>query len=127
MEIHFKSAHTADVEKEVTLEITSKTQRKLLALKKYLGKTDAPTQVYVELGRATEAHLNGEVWRTQINLDLRGKRYHTDKTAETLLASIDMAVKDLEAELRKAKQKHESLLRQGGSLVKSIMRGFKAP
>jgi ribosomal subunit interface protein len=124
MEIHFKSAHSTDVEKEVTSEVTSKTQRKLIALKKYLGKTDAITQVYVEFGKATEAHLSGDVWRTQINLDFKGKRYHADRTAETFLASIDAAVKELEIELRKAKQRNESLFRHGGSALKSFMRGF---
>ncbi len=36
MEIHFKSAHTKDVEDEVTPEVVSIAQRKLISLKKYL-------------------------------------------------------------------------------------------
>ncbi len=125
MEIHFKSAHSEEAEKEVTPEVTSKAQRKLIALKKYLRKAKAITQVYVELGKATEAHQNGNVWRAQINLDFNGKRYHADRTGETITAAIDVAVKDMEVELRKFKQRNESLLRQGGSALKSFMRGFR--
>ena len=124
MEIHFKSAHTKDVEDEVTPEIISITQRKIISLKKYLGKTDVVTQVYVEFGKATEAHHSGNVWRTQINLDSRGKRYHATAVAENIQMAADAAIKDLEATLRKNKQRGESMLKRGGIRLKDFMRGF---
>ena len=124
MEIHFKSAHTKDVEEEVTPGVIAQAQRKIIALKKYLGKTDTIAQVYVELGKATEAHQTGNVWHAQINLDSKGKRYHATATAEHIKVAIDIAVKEIEVELRKVKQKNENMLRKGGSVVKSFMRGF---
>jgi ribosomal subunit interface protein len=126
MEIHFKSAHTKDIEEEVTPPVISIAQRKLIALKKYLGKTDSITQVYVELGKSSEAHVNGNVWRAQINLDFKGKRYHADSQAERIRTAIDIAVKEIETELRKAKLRNKSMIRQGGAAVKSFMRGFSA-
>jgi len=125
MEIHFKTAHAPDVEREVTEDITSLAQRKLIALKKYLGKTDSVTEVYVELGKLSEAHQKGNIWRSQINLDSNGKRYHATGTGEQLQEAIDASIHELEAELRKAKQKNKSMLKRGGGALKSIMRGFK--
>lgn len=124
MEIHFKITHNEEVEKEVTLEVTEKMERKLNALKKYLGNKDELVQVYVELGKISEAHQNGNVWRTQINLDVKGQRYHADSTADHIQTAIDLAVKELEAELRKATQRSKSMIRKGGSVLKSFMRGF---
>ncbi len=125
MEIHFKTAHAEEVEKEVTEQVITLTQRKLIALKKYLGKSDEVTQVYVELGKVSEAHQKGEVWRAQINLDSNGKRYHTTGIGEQLQSAIDASIHEMEAELRKAKQKNKSMLRKGGGIVKAFMRGFR--
>ncbi len=126
MEIHFKVAHSPEIEREVTEEITNRAEKKLIALKKYLGKKDEVAQVYVELGKISEAHQNGDVWRTQINLDCDGKRYHSAAVAEQQQASIDSATHELEAELRKAKNKSEGMLRRGGGILKSLARGFRS-
>jgi ribosomal subunit interface protein len=125
MEIHFKSAHTKDVEEEVTPQVTAIAQRKLFALKKYLGKTDSITQVYVELGKSSEAHQNGSVWRAQINLDFKGKRYHADSQAERIRTAVDIAIKEIETELRRGKERNKSMIKRGGTAIKSFMRGFK--
>jgi ribosomal subunit interface protein len=126
MEIHFKSDHTKEVEQEVTRKVIAVAERKLAGLKKYLGKNEAPTQVYVELGRATASHQTGPVWRAQINLDSKGKRYHADAVEERIDKAVDKAVRELEAELRKAKKLNETILRKGGGAIKTFMRGFKA-
>jgi ribosomal subunit interface protein len=126
MEIHFKSAHTKDIAEEVTQKVTEAAQRKISRLQKYLGKHTGPIHVYVELGKVTESHQSGKVWRAQINLDAQGKRYHADALGEHIEPAIDTAIKELEAELRKAKMKNVSMLRKGGGALKSFMRGFKA-
>jgi len=126
MEIHFKSAHTKDVEDEVTPKITGLAQRKLIALKKYIAKSDAVTQVYVELGKVAESHQSGMIWRAQINMDVKGKRYNATAVAERLEGAVDTVVRELEAELRKTKKRNESVLRKSGGALKSIMRGFQA-
>ena len=125
MEIHFKSAHTKDVEDEVTPDVIAITERKLVALKKYVKKTGETTQVYVEFGKATEAHQNGNVWRVQINLDSKGKRYHADSSREQIRTAIDVAVGEIETSLRKAKQRDQNMFRRGGAAIKSFMQGQK--
>ena len=125
MDIHFKTSHASTEEEAVFSVATKFAERKLQTLKKYLARTEELTQVYVELGKISEAHQNGNVWRTQINLDSRGKRYHADSTAEKIELAIDKAVSQIESEIRKAKQKNSGVMRRGGNAVKSIMRGFK--
>jgi ribosomal subunit interface protein len=127
MEIYFKSAHSADVMSEATPEVLAIATKKLTSLKKYLGKKKSIAQTYVELGKDTEAHQNGNIWRANINLDCDGKRYHAHATGEHLESAIALATKELEQELRKAKQRRESLVRKSGVLLKDFVRGFSAP
>lgn len=124
MEIHFKSTLSKEDEHEVSKNPTAFAERKIRPLKKYLKGVDEVTQVYVELGKATAAHQTGAIWRTQINLDSEGKRYHSDATADKLETAIDKAVKEIEAELRTAKQRTRTMMRRGGGALKSFMRGF---
>jgi ribosomal subunit interface protein len=125
MEIHFKSALSKEDEKEVSKNPTAYAERKIRPLKKYVRDTQEVTQVYVELGKATGAHQSGAIWRAQMNLDSKGQRYHSDATAETLEAAIDKAARELEAELRAAKQRTQTMVRRGGSALKAFMRGFR--
>ena len=122
MEIHFKTTQIKDEELVVAPEIIAKTEVKLLTLKKHLKKNETQAQVYVELGKVTESHQSGNIWRAQINLDSNGKRFHADTSGEHLQVAIDDAIKEIEVSLRKAKQKNESMFKRGGSALKRFMR-----
>lgn len=124
MQIHFKSSHGNAEEKDIFSKATDLAERKIRTLKKYFKKNEEVVQVYVELGKVSESHQNGNIWRVQINLDSVGKRYHADDTAETIEKAVDKAVSEIDAELRKVKQRSQSMLRKGGGAVKSFLRGF---
>ncbi len=78
----------------------------------------------MEFGKATESHHTGDVWRAQINLDSNGKRYNATAVAERIQLASDAAIKELEAALRKNKQRSKSMLKRGGTRLKDFMRGF---
>ena len=124
MEIHFKRGHTEEVEQECTEILLEQTQRKLLGLQKLLGKENA-SQVYVEFGKDSGAHHSGKVWRTQVNLDCNGKRFHADATGEKLQISADLAINELKAELMTESKKTKSKQREEGGAVKAFLRGFR--
>ncbi len=124
MQIHFKSSHANDEEEKIFATATDFAERKIQTLKKFFPKNDEVAQVYVELGKSSEAHQQGNIWRVQINLDSYGKRYHADAVAEKIETAVDKAVSEISAELRKAKQKSRSMLKKGGGAVKSFLRGF---
>lgn len=124
MQVHFKSSHANDEEKDIFSKASEIAERKVQTLKKHLASNEDLTQVYVEFGKVSEAHQQGNVWRVQINLDSHGKRYHADAVAETIENAIDAVVAELSTELRRAKQRSQSLVRKGGSAVKAFLRGF---
>jgi ribosome-associated translation inhibitor RaiA len=127
MEIYFKSAHSPEFNTEVTPQVIAIATKKLTSLKKHLGKKKSIAQTYVEIGKVSEAHQNGNIWQASINLDCDGKRYHADATGERAEVALAFATRELEQELRKAKKRRESLLRQGGAVLKDFVRGFSSP
>ena len=122
MEITFKSAHTIESDHGSLEALQDLAEKKLTPLSKYLGKYDDDTKVYVELGKVSAAHQNGPIWQTQINLDCDGKRFHAQAIEQTIEVSLDKAVRELESELRKAKERNKSMQKKGGNAVKEIVR-----
>jgi len=106
--------------------VTDRAQKKLFGLRKYLGNEDAPVQVYVELGKETDAHQSGRIWIARINLTNNGTLFRAEATEENIETAIDHAVGELGTELQKAKQKNESMMRKGGTFFKDFMRGGPA-
>jgi ribosome-associated translation inhibitor RaiA len=126
MQIHFKIAHGGvNGEDEAFSNATDIARRKIETLKKYLARTEETTQVYVELGKESEAHKHGNIWCAQINVDSRGKRYNARAVGETIEQAVGKTVAELEAELRKAKRRNQSMLRRSGNAMKLFIRGFK--
>jgi ribosomal subunit interface protein len=129
MEIHFKIAHGKEGADEISQKAIDLAERKLRNLKKYLGKIhdELGIQVYVELGKNTEAHKNSPVmWRAQINLDAPGEKFHASALAERIEVAIASAISEIEQELRKRKQRRKNMIHRGGTAIKNLMRGFSA-
>ncbi len=107
---------------ELTAAIQTFAEKKLNALRKFTTDED---HVYVELGRETEAHHHGRVWRAELNLDKEGTRFRATATEETLENAIDRAIGDLARGLRSAKTKKQGFIKRGGAAVKNMLRGFR--
>jgi ribosomal subunit interface protein len=124
MEIHFKTTLHAESKNELSKNPTRFAERKLRSLQKYLNGSSDDAQAFVEFGKSSEAHLNGEIWRVHIKLDSQGQRFHATATGEQLQGAISTAVKELETEMRKTKQRARRMVRRGGNALKALMRGF---
>jgi ribosomal subunit interface protein len=106
----------------VTLE--EKWQRqvedKFATLDKYLGyHTDSTC--HVEFERIT-AHQSGDVCRVEVTLFVHGKTFRAESTEHSFEHAIDVVRKELESELRKAHQKHDTLIIRGRRKIKEWMR-----
>ncbi len=122
MQIHFKAMNY-----EIPLAVREFAEKKLSALSKFLGSEEkGESDIYVELGRETEAHAHGRVWRAELNFDQDGKRFRAVATEESLEDAIDRSIEDLTRELRTNKGRKESIMRRGGGVFKNMLRGFKS-
>lgn len=118
MQINFKGTNY-----ELPASISELAKRKLDNLTKYLGKGKEHARAYVDLGKETEAHQNGKIWRADINFDVDGNRFYAKAVEESIEVAIDRSVGDLARELQTARKREQSLARKGGSIIKSLMRG----
>lgn len=121
MQIHFKGTNY-----EVTEEMSAHARKKLQVIRRLLGKGNHTAFAYMDLGKETEAHQNGRIWYADINLDATGKRFYAKATEETLENAVDRAVNELKSEILTARKREQSLMRKGGSMLKSLMQGLSS-
>lgn len=109
---------------QITAEIKNYLYKKLEHLQKFLASKDESVLCEVELGRISNHHKNGDVFRTEINLHLAGKNLRAEAEMEDIFASIDIAKDEMVHELQSNKDKRVSLLKRGGMKVKNLFKGI---
>lgn len=99
--------------------------KKLESVEKLVDKNDESIICDIELGRVSNHHNKGDVFRTEINLHIAGKNLRAVAEEEDILASIDIVKDEIVRELKTIKDKKVSLLKKGGAKIKSIIKGVK--
>ena len=94
-------------------------EQKLLTLEKFIGS--APALCEVEFERVSHQQ-NGDICRAEVNLTVNGKLYRAEATAETYEKAIDIVQSELDTELRRAREKQETMLKRGGRKLKELLR-----
>lgn len=120
MQIDFKGTNY-----ELQSEITALAQKKVETLGKYLGRDRDNARAYIDLGKESEAHQNGKFWRTDISVDSEGTRFYAKAVEDSMEKAIDKAVAELGTEIRRTRRREQSLVRKGGGVIKSWMRGLQ--
>lgn len=115
MEIRFKG-----INYDLPAPVTERASKKIQSLKKYLKKDADNARAYVELGKISEAHQTGPIWKAEINFSVPGTFFRAEAVEETMDNAIDRATNELGKELRRAKKRNESLVRKGGAFFKSL-------
>lgn len=109
---------------EVTEAIRSYLYKKLEHIEKFIDVKDESVMCDVELGKTTNHHKNGDIFRTEINLKIKGNNLRAVSEMEDLFASIDVAKDEMVRELQSHKDKKISLVRRGGAKMKNFVKGF---
>jgi ribosomal subunit interface protein len=105
---------------ELTQEISDYLDKRLQSIEKLIDLNDASAIFDVEVGKTTNHHQTGNIFRAEINLHIAGKQFRATAQAETILNAIDKTEKDIVKELRRAKGKKQRLLKKGGNAIKAF-------
>ena len=89
---------------ELTPAIKNYVQEKMDMLEKYLGSISV-MNCDVEVGMAVGSHHSGEIYRTEVNLELPGKLLRVEKTEKNLLKSVDKTKDHLARSIKRYKEK----------------------
>jgi ribosomal subunit interface protein len=107
---------------DLTPAIESYVREKIGSVEKLLDPNDTVAMAQVEVGQTTKRHQSGEIFRAEVNLTFSHGFLRAESVKDNLYAAIDDAKDDLMRELRKDKNKHESLMRKGAAKIKNMLR-----
>ncbi len=99
--------------------LTDVVEQKLAAFDKYLHGNGSAT-CDVEF-RKTAPQQNGQIHHVEVNLVIDGTLFRAEATEESFQKAIDEVRDELDKELRRAKEKQETLSKQAGREAKEQM------
>jgi len=118
MDINIKATNIA-----LTPDISDYLDKRLKSFEKYIDPEDTSVLLSVEVGKTTDHHQSGDIFRAEINLHISGGDFRAVSEQGTLYNAIDEAKEEMTRELRRHKRKRLHLMRRGGAKIKEFMRG----
>src|SRR3989344_1554879 len=106
----------------LTPAMRSYAEDKLASVLKFADSKSGPVSMEVELEKTTSHHQKGEIFRAEVNLKIARDLLRAEATDSNLYNAIDMVRDEITREIKSRKGKHESLLRRGSRLIKSLIR-----
>ena len=108
----------------MTPAIAGYVQKKISAIEKYLPAGAVDLVAQVEVGKSTQHHKSGEVFKAEVHLVGAGLDLYAVSEQSDLYAAIDLVKDDIVQNLLQLKGKHQTLSRKGAQLVKNMMKGL---
>lgn len=108
---------------DLTDAIRNYVNEKISMLEKVID-SDKQAQIDVEVGRTTEHHHSGDVYRCEINVTIDGDFTRAVAKQEDLYAAIDVAKDDIAEQLREKKNRKTSDTRKEQRSFKRMLRRF---
>ena len=96
--------------------------KKFEGIEKVLNTDEVKGQI--EVGKISNHHKSGDIFRAEINLDANGKMFYAATEEADLYMAIDVVKNEIVSEVKKVKTKNQSLVRSGGQRVKSLLKGL---
>ena len=116
-----QNVHVKTTGWSMTDEISTYLDEKLSAIEKLVHDPENQTlRCDVELAHDRDQHAS--VARAEMNLFVNGMLYRAQARGATMQAALDGVKDEMQQQLRTSKQKHGSLLRRGGTRLKSWLR-----
>lgn len=110
---------------DLTDALTDYVEKKLSGLnQKFIDPNDESVQCDIELGKTTNHHRSGDIYRAEFNLHVAGKDLYAAAEEADLYAAVDEARDDLRRQLKTHRGKKETLFRKGGLKFKEMIRNL---
>ncbi|MGB2580629.1 MAG: ribosome-associated translation inhibitor RaiA [Minisyncoccia bacterium] len=108
---------------ELTSAIESYVYEKMRSVEKFAIPHESEDPVVsVEIGKTTNHHQSGDVFRAEVNMKVRGKHFRATSEKDDLYAAIDDMRNELVRELTSHKEKTRTMVRKGAGMIKNMLR-----
>ncbi len=106
----------------ITEAISDYTSKRLEAVTNFL-KDDTTIKCDVELGKTSEHHNKGDIFRAEIHITGKDRDLYASAEESDLYKAIDVVRDEILREVRSSKDRKLSLLKRGGAKIKNLLRG----
>ena len=107
----------------ITPAINDYLEKRLSGLEKWLEGSEYILDV--ELGKTTQHHKSGDVFKAEANLKLEGKQMYAVVEKEDLYAAIDELKDEIGRQIISGKEKKKTLFRRGANKIKNLLKGIR--
>lgn len=90
---------------DLTEAIKSYVEKRLGELDRVLTNLGQPQDARVEIGKVSNHHKKGDIYRFEINLKVPGQLLRAECESDDLYKSIDLGKDELESQIRELKEK----------------------
>lgn len=108
---------------QLTSAIESYVDEKMKSVEKFaMPHVDEEPILEIEIGKTTNHHSNGDVFKAEVTMRVRGKYFRATSEKDDLYTAIDDVRNELVRELTSHKDKARTLVRKGAGMIKDMLR-----
>lgn len=107
---------------ELTEAINEYVNKRLESVKKF--SKDDEFGIYVEVGRTTNHHKQGEFFKAEFDVNINGNKFYTLSEKEDLYEAVDDARDDIVRQITNKKDREQTLFKRGAKSVKKMLKGI---
>jgi ribosomal subunit interface protein len=96
---------------ELTSAISDYVNKKIESISRYVG-TDKEMIIYVEVGKTTKHHKQGDYFKAEFDVSVDGEKFFTDSEKSDLYKAIDDAKDEVIKKIKNYKNKKETLFKR---------------
>ena len=90
---------------KLTPDISSYINETMNSLDKFIKNIDSVVQAWVEVGKISQHHTSGKIYRTEVQIHLPEKSVRSEAIAKTIFQAINEVKDELQRELKQYKEK----------------------
>jgi ribosomal subunit interface protein len=107
---------------ELTSAISEYVNERLSKIEKYSKQGEV--NGYVEIGKTTNHHKQGEVYKAEFDINLNGSKFFAMSEKEDLYSAIDDAKEEIVRKVTHTKDRKQTLYKRGAASVKKMLKGI---
>ena len=108
---------------ELTSAISDYVNRRLVGVEKFI-KNGEEMIAYIEVGKTTNHHKQGDIFRAEFNIEISGAKFYTFSEKEDLYAAIEDAKEEIVHQIKTNKDRRQTLFKRGATSVKKMLKGM---
>lgn len=107
---------------DLTSAINDYVNKRLSAIEKFIKEGEMIA--YVEVGKTTNHHNKGEIFRAEFNIEISGVKFYAVSEKEDLYKAVDVVKEEIVRQITKDKDRKQTLFKRGAKSVKKMLKGI---